>query len=115
LELSHPRIEYESFVGTADLSAAITDYRSWGKTDLFSLRRQVEFKLGEDQFFPMGDNSPQSKDARLWSTTGSRLSGYDNPPPFVERQYLIGKALLIYWPHAWRPFWPNFSRMGTIQ
>ena len=31
---------------------------------------------------------------------------------------LIGKALLIYWPHTWNrpiPFTPNFSRMGPIR
>ena len=29
-------------------------------------RNHVEFPLGEDQFFVMGDNSPESSDARLW-------------------------------------------------
>ncbi|HJN13097.1 MAG TPA: signal peptidase I [Pirellulaceae bacterium] len=110
-----PRIEYESYISTEDLKAVMTDPRQWATTKLFASRRDVEFELDEDQFFPMGDNSPQSKDARLWSTTGNSLTGYDDPPPYVERRYLIGKALLIYWPHAWRPFWPNFSRMGTIR
>ncbi len=115
LELDHHRIEYNRFFSTEELRAVITNPHAWKDHELFSQRHEVQFRLEKDQFFPMGDNSPQSKDARLWSTTGSRLSGYDNPPPYVERQYLIGKALLIYWPHAWRPFWPNFSRMGTIR
>ena len=34
--------------------------------DRFSERDHVEFPLGEDQFFVMGDNSPESSDARLW-------------------------------------------------
>jgi signal peptidase I len=63
----------------------------------------------------MGDNSPQSKDARLWSEGGNRSTGYKDPPPYVKEELLIGKALLIYWPHAWRPFLPNFERLGLIR
>ena len=58
------------------------------------------FKLLEDQFMPLGDNSPSSLDARVWK--------------HVDRSMLTGQALYIYWPHAWRPFWPNFRRMGFI-
>ena len=33
------------------------------------------------------------------------MAGYHDPPAYVARELLIGKALLIYWPHAWRgPF-----------
>ncbi len=108
LDWEHDRIEYDPYVNIGDLLNVATDPHSWAETPLFDARREVRFELDEDQFFPMGDNSPQSKDARLWSVAG-------DPPPYVERRYLIGKALLIYWPHAWRPFWPNFSRMKTIQ
>jgi signal peptidase I len=74
-----------------------------------------------DQFFMLGDNSPQSKDSRLWSDGQN----------YVERRLLIGKAIYIYWPHAWPvswgveipmfgnrisiPFWPNFSRMRRVR
>ncbi|MBL8890499.1 MAG: signal peptidase I [Planctomycetaceae bacterium] len=63
------------------------------------------FQLLEDQFFPMGDNSPQSEDARKW-----------NARNYVERRFLIGRALMVYWPHTWNspPFWPNFNRMRLI-
>lgn len=63
------------------------------------------FQLSEDQFFPMGDNSPQSEDARKWSA-----------PNYVERRFMIGRALMVYWPHTWNspPFWPNFNRMRII-
>jgi signal peptidase I len=84
---------------------------------------EVEDKEGEDfdQFFMLGDNSPQSKDSRLWG----------EGQHFVERRLLIGKAIYIYWPHAWPaswsvdipmfgnkisiPFWPNFSRMRRVR
>ncbi|MBN1589555.1 MAG: hypothetical protein JW888_08580 [Pirellulales bacterium] len=72
----------------------------------------VEFALGKDQFLMLGDNSPQSKDSRVWAT--------------VDRRLLIGKALFIYWPHSWDqvsiggaripfPFFPNFRRMEFVR
>jgi signal peptidase I len=89
----------------------------WATTPLFESRRAIEFEMGEDQFFPLGDNSPQSRDARLWSQlTG--LGGEPYPRAYVTRDLLIGKALVIYWPHAWRrpvPLLPNFARMGLIR
>lgn len=70
-------------------------------------RRSIHFRLEDDHFLPLGDNSPQSSDARYWS-------GHQ----YVERDLLIGKALVIYWPHTWNspiPFLPKFSRMGPIR
>lgn len=67
-----------------------------------------EFPLGDDQFLPLGDNSPFSSDARSWGWIDS----------FIERDALIGKALFVYWPHSWNrpiPYWPNFQRMGFIR
>jgi signal peptidase I len=67
----------------------------------------------EDQFFVLGDNSPFSKDARLWEAE-----------PHVKRELLIGKALYIYWPHSFDrvpgtkipfPFFPNFGAMGFVR
>jgi signal peptidase I len=90
---------------------------SWSTSPLFPSRRAVEFTMKADQFFPLGDNSPQSRDARLWSQSWT-LDGEPDPPGYVRRDLLIGKALLIYWPHAWRrpiPFLPNFRRMGLIR
>jgi signal peptidase I len=96
----------------------LSNPHSWSTTDLFASRREVTFSLGADQFFPMGDNSPQSKDGRLWSqNTRDGLI----PPPYVEREMLIGKAVFIYWPHGWRIFTdfvgiiPNYQRMGRIK
>lgn len=89
---------------------------TWATTDLFSSRRHVTFTMGRDQFFPLGDNSPQSKDARLWSWPLN--DGTLDPPPAVDRELLIGKAVYVYWPHAWRGPWglpiPNYQRMGFI-
>jgi len=97
----------------------LRDPHAWSTTSLFANRRGVEFVLGEDQFFPLGDNSPQSKDGRLWSTPQERWDGgLWTPPPYVERRFLTGKAMFIYWPHSLRrpiPFFPNFWRMGFVK
>lgn len=98
-----------------NIETVMSQPRSWSKTNLFAARRAVTFKLGPDQFFPLGDNSPQSRDARIWT------NGSAGPPPYVERQLLIGKALAIYWPHGWRyrsdqvGFIPNYQRIGLIR
>lgn len=102
------RSEYIANYDFGDIPYYFATPHEWTESEFFRSRRTVEFELGADQYFPLGDNSPQSKDARLWSTP-------DGPDHYVERRYLLGKALVIYWPHAWRPFLPNFSRMGLIR
>jgi signal peptidase I len=86
----------------------------WG---VFATRRSAEFPLEADQFFVLGDNSPFSLDGRLWESE-------KNVPHYVERKYLIGRALCIYWPHSWDripgtpiplPFFPNFKDMGLVR
>ena len=63
------------------------------------------FKLEDDQYFVLGDNSPNSEDCRWW-----RNEGIANPslPAYrvgiVPRDYLVGKALFVYWPSGFRPF-----------
>jgi signal peptidase I len=89
--------------------------------ELYSRRRHVEFRMKEDQFFVMGDNSAESSDARLWSGTskGGKPGG-----DYLERRLLIGKALCVYWPHSWHkvpgtpipfPFFPNFGDMRLVR
>jgi hypothetical protein len=76
----------------------------WPDTSLFDKQDQFRMALGDNQLFPLGDNSPQSSDARMWQE-------------LRHRDLLIGKALLIYWPHPWYrpiPYFPNFKRMRLI-
>jgi signal peptidase I len=89
----------------------------------FDERQMVEFPLGKDQFFVMGDNSPESSDARLWYG-GDRRSGGRPGGTYLERQLLIGKALCVYWPHSWNripgtpipfPLFPNFEDMRLVR
>jgi len=61
----------------------------------------------QDQFLPVGDNSPRSLDGRIW-----------DGPNYVERELLIGRATFVYWPHTLNkpiPFFPNFKKMRFIK
>jgi signal peptidase I len=80
------------------------------------------FVLREDEFFVLGDNSPNSEDCRWWGNEGVSNKGL---PPYragiVPRDYLVGKALFVYWPSGFRPFSqfpfgiiPNVGQMRFI-
>ena len=83
----------------------------WSETSLFNMRGERTFALAEDHYFPMGDNSAQSLDARAWRNQ----NGDHN---YVEQRFLLGKALVVFFPHWWNrpiPYFPNFSRMGLVR
>jgi signal peptidase I len=67
-------------------------------------------RLGPDEYFVLGDNSPESHDSR-WTDFG----------PSVPGQLLIGKPFVVYYPaqlmHAWgRSFqFPEFSNIRYIR
>jgi signal peptidase I len=103
---------------TANIVARFfSEPRMW---DAFDRMQWAEFRLEkdparpeEDQFLALGDNSPKSKDGRLWEVEH-----------YVERRLLIGKALYIYWPHSWNevpgtgiwfPMFPNVAKMGFVR
>lgn len=86
--------------------------------DQFESTFVLSYVLGTDQYFMLGDNSPRSSDGRLWP--GRDELG--NPEYYVRRDLFIGKAVFIYWPHAWRiwpnlwaPFYPNVKRMEFVR
>jgi signal peptidase I len=80
------------------------------------------FFLEKDQFFVLGDNSPNSEDARLWDSPGVANKGLpEYREGTVPRDYLVGKALFVYWPSGFKPFdefpfgiIPNIGRMRFI-
>ncbi|MEQ8789078.1 MAG: signal peptidase I [Pirellulaceae bacterium] len=98
----------------AEIPPILRSPEQWATTELFARRNELllpeggplngDPAQGQLQFLPLGDNSPQSSDARMW------LHG-----PYVEEDMLLGKALFIYWPHPWHGFVPNFSQMGFIR
>lgn len=78
------------------------------------------FTLGEDEFFACGDNSANSLDSRLWPESGIGDNNKLYRPGIVPRDYLVGKAFLIYWGDPSKPFGdvmplvPNLSRIHPI-
>jgi signal peptidase I len=64
-------------------------------------------KLEADRFFMLGDNSPRSEDGRWWSNPGKGNNGKIYSRGIVPREYLVGKALFVYWPAGFRPY-PKF-------
>jgi signal peptidase I len=80
-------LRYHTPDGVVDL---VSEPDHW---DAFASTRQVAFPLDDDQFLVLGDNSAASKDSRLWEA--------ENFVYYVHRDMLIGKALVIYWPHGW--------------
>ena len=90
-------------------------FPAWNDSTFFTDRGQLDFNVMKDEFFPMGDNSPASADARWYRWTSELGKNTFN------RKLFIGEALMIYWPRAqgdpfldW-PFIPNFPRIGVIQ
>jgi signal peptidase I len=74
------------------------------------LGRAVEgnpLKLEADEFFVLGDNSPNSEDGRWWRARGKGNNGISYREGIVPRDYLVGKALFVYWPSGFRPY-PRF-------
>ena len=95
-----------------DVYYIATNYENKMRYGISNDDRGVTFDMDADQFFVLGDNSPASKDSRLWKEWSN-----DDRPHYVNRELLIGKALFIYWPHARTdifPFCPNIPRMGFV-
>jgi hypothetical protein len=67
-----------------------------------------KFKLGPGEFFVLGDNSPASHDSRLWSNRGIGVNGKAvYRPGIVPHDYLVGKAVFVYWPSGFEFPWPQ--------
>jgi signal peptidase I len=61
------------------------------------------FTLKSDQFFVCGDNSNNSLDSRLWNIDGIGNNGHSYDMGTVPRDYMMGKAMFVYWSQALKP------------
>jgi len=94
----------------------------YGNSGEYGRATKDAFVLGEDQFFVLGDNSPNSEDGRWWDQPGIANEGVpEYRTGVVPRDYLVGKALFVYWPSGFKPFArfpfgviPNVGRMRFI-
>lgn len=135
LELRHLRVERDvyyrnGFIGQREPEKRVREpdgrlytvinpwmgMRGWGTTRNPILLRDWEYYM-------LGDNSPMSKDSRLWWETGPHL--LDRGERFqlgtVPQDQLIGEAFFVYWPAGYRAWWtlgrgviPNVGQMRWI-
>lgn len=87
-------------------NAMLSNPNLWACGPLAEKRQEFDFTLEKDWYFPMGDNSAASSDARSWSQH------------HAPERLFIGRAVMVFWPHYWNapvPFLPNFQRMGLIR
>lgn len=90
-----------------------------------SLSPQTTMRLGADDYFVCGDNSPASLDGRLWTTVDPwvNFEFRKNPAESIQigvvpRELLLGKAFFVYLPslkYEAKPVpVPDFGRMRFI-
>jgi hypothetical protein len=72
-------------------------------------------RLAENEFFVLGDNSPNSADSRWWNKKGVGNNGLQYPEGIVPREYLVGKALFVYWPGGFKFPWPQSLKNFLLQ
>ncbi len=102
----------------------------WGTTNNPIKLRKFPENPDLDEFFCLGDNSPQSLDGRQWVHAAPTLRLYKdkekNEPLYqlgtVPRYNMIGKAFFVYWPSGFRlpglpalPIIPNTGRIRIIR
>jgi len=122
-----------------ELNVIPSDPAGWGTTNNpIVLAKHPDRDHDLDEFFMLGDNSPQSLDGRLWSSAaptlrlwrkdGQLLPKYEQgaEPIYklgtVPRYSITGKALFVYWPSGFPvpglrsiPIVPNVGRMRFIR
>lgn len=128
------------------LSGSIRSPETWGQIYSEMLLRQqekygsqLEFRLANDEYLMLGDNSPASKDGRLFDYYSRPQRGIFSSRYAVREADLVGEAMFIFWPHGVPflnggrgfsvmghkgdrsyplysfPFYPNFTRMKLIR
>jgi signal peptidase I len=114
-------IYYTQYPGRIDYGFVWEDHYPRSPTELFDFlsdpgrfsqigklkgRETLDYKIGPDRYFMLGDNSPRSKDSRGWGSEDAAWDDSGRKPWEVPRRLLTGKAFYIYWPHG-VPFGPD--------
>jgi len=62
----------------------------------------------------LGDNSPNSEDGRWWDSSGIGNNGLRYEAGIVPRDYLVGKAVFVYWPSGFQCELGRFKSIFAI-
>ncbi len=126
VDLHHVVLYRDVYYTSPYLDSSVTSsarQRGWG-----TVNQPILLRKGE--YFMLGDNSPASKDSRLWDFVGPHLAqrGEDVQLGTVPRDQIVGRAFFVYWPSGLRPDWlpgrgehfverfvPNVGRMRWIR
>lgn len=78
------------------------------------------FTLLDDQFFMLGDNSPSSRDSRMWDVVDPWVAAtMDDRIGVVPRELMMGKAFFVYFPAPHQNLGPvpvpDFGRLRFIK
>lgn len=106
----------------------------WGTMDNAIALRGGEKESDLDEFYVLGDNSPQSLDSRAWTAAAPTLKLWKDPSKdpakqgpedllyklgTVPRYSMIGRAMFVYWPAGHRlaglPIIPDVGGMRLIR
>jgi len=127
--LKHRDLQVESMRKAKSLKFDIVEGApGWGVSGRpIKLAGDPENPSDMDEFFVLGDNSPQSLDSRGWIEAAPSLRLRDGDKLLyhlgtVPRYNLIGKAMFVYWPSGFRlpllpglPIVPDVGRMRLIR
>ena len=91
----------------ASLHRRLTNAEAWADNYVAEVNhaherygRYSEYLLADDEYLMFGDNSPRSKDSRLFDFNTRPRWGVKGHRYAVKDKDLIGKALYVFWPHG---------------
>lgn len=104
---SNPTARSQEVSSPQALHRKLRDPESWAQQYLEEATIAYErfghysdYRLADDEYLMFGDNSPRSKDSRLFDYYNRPRWGVRGHRYAVKEKDLIGKAMFVFWPHG---------------